>query len=192
MVPGILAAAPVPTATVIGYALCRDPTEMARHADIHGLCFDFSFCPCQCNPAAREMMDTFGAEVDFVLASSQFLYEAACLNAAMQRIRSMCSITSLFWFNSTSSVPLMPKVFRADEHRSGWSSPTTVTSISTVTRNIEDITLVSGREQLSGRWHLPDPSKYISMRHPVPGTPWIDLISVYHGMTVLHTDMLLE
>ena len=28
--PGIRAAAPVPTATVMGYALCKAPTEMAR------------------------------------------------------------------------------------------------------------------------------------------------------------------
>ena len=53
-------------------------------------------------------MDTFGAEVDFVLASSHFSTNPH-LTAAIPRIRSICSITSAFWFNSTSSVPLIPR-----------------------------------------------------------------------------------
>ena len=115
-------------------------------------------------------MDTFGAEVDFVLASSHFSTNPH-LTAAIPRIRSICSITSAFWFNSTSSVPLIP---RSDAliNTIGLEQSKTVTSAGPYPGTSK----ISFFCPVGKSFPVLEPagsSKYISIREPVPGTPLI-------------------
>ena len=115
-------------------------------------------------------MDTLGAEVDLVLASSQFSTNPH-FHAAIQRIRSICSITSWFWFSSTSSVPWMPRS-SARINTMGLEQSRTVTSMSPYpgTWNTSRFCPVGNS------FPVLEPagsSKYMSMREPVPGTPLI-------------------